>query len=64
MTSVAPSLYTASASAHAVPVSPCGLAPAEGVPEDVAAHCLRSAGVPLRVVRLLRESLSSHRSRL
>ena len=47
-----PSLYTVSASAHAVPVYPCGLAPAEGVPEDVAAHCLRSASVPLRVVRL------------
>ena len=29
-----------------------GLAPAESVPEDVAAHCFRSTGVPLRVVRL------------
>jgi len=33
-----------------------GLAPAESVPEDVAAHCFRSIGVPLRVVRLVGES--------
>ena len=32
---------------------PVGLAPAESVPEDVAAHCLRSKCVPLRVVRLM-----------
>ena len=30
-----------------------GLASAESVPEDVAAHCLRSTCVPLRVVRLV-----------
>ena len=33
-----------------------GLAPAESVPEDVAAHYLRSIGVPLRALRLVRES--------
>ena len=31
---------------------PVGLAPAESVPEDVAAPCFRSTGVPLRVLRL------------
>ena len=35
---------------------PCELASAESGPEDVAAHCFRSTGVPLRVVRLVRES--------
>ena len=34
----------------------CGLAPAESVSEAMAAHCFRSTGVPLRVVRLVRES--------
>lgn len=33
-----------------------GLAPAESVPEDVAAHCLRSTCVPLRALRLVLES--------
>jgi hypothetical protein len=43
-------------SAYALTRSGGGLASAESVPEDVAAHCLRSAGVPLRVLRLVGES--------
>ena len=41
---------------YALTRSDGGLAPAESVPEDVAAHCFRSTGVPLRVVRLVHES--------
>ena len=51
-----PSLYTKNAVAFFAPVSPVGLAPAESVPEDVAAHCFRSTCVPLRALRLVRES--------
>ena len=45
-----------SLTAYALTRSGGGLAPAESVPEDVAAHCFRSMCVPLRALRLIRES--------